>query len=72
MEFVIASLLRKFFKVDYFRIFVFVGLYRMLSGWEDKSAYALCTFAYSNGDPNDEVLLFRGKTVVGHRFLHFF
>jgi inosine triphosphate pyrophosphatase len=41
------------------------GLYRMLAGWEDKSAYAICTFAYSPGGENDEVLFFRGKT-EGH------
>ncbi|XP_063796060.1 inosine triphosphate pyrophosphatase isoform X1 [Pseudophryne corroboree] len=38
------------------------GLYQMLAGFEDKSAYALCTFAYSTGHPDDPVLLFRGKT----------
>ena len=38
------------------------GLVKMLTGWEDKSAYALCTFAYSSGNPADEIKLFRGKT----------
>ncbi|XP_038045422.1 inosine triphosphate pyrophosphatase-like [Patiria miniata] len=38
------------------------GLHRLLTGWEDKSAYALCTFAYSNGNPNDPVQTFIGKT----------
>ena len=38
------------------------GLYKLLTGWNDKSAYALCTFAYSTGNPNDEIKLFRGKT----------
>ncbi|CAJ0640895.1 2500_t:CDS:2, partial [Entrophospora sp. SA101] len=33
----------------------------MLSGFEDKSAYALCTFAYSSGQ-NDEPILFEGRT----------
>nr|XP_002131447.1 inosine triphosphate pyrophosphatase [Ciona intestinalis]F6Y089.1 RecName: Full=Inosine triphosphate pyrophosphatase; Short=ITPase; Short=Inosine triphosphatase; AltName: Full=Non-canonical purine NTP pyrophosphatase; AltName: Full=Non-standard purine NTP pyrophosphatase; AltName: Full=Nucleoside-triphosphate diphosphatase; AltName: Full=Nucleoside-triphosphate pyrophosphatase; Short=NTPase [Ciona intestinalis] len=37
------------------------GIYKMLDGWEDKSGYALCTFAYSNGLQGDDVLLFRGK-----------
>ncbi|XP_071947293.1 inosine triphosphate pyrophosphatase-like isoform X1 [Antedon mediterranea] len=37
------------------------GLHRMLTGWEDKSAYALCTFAYCSG-PGEEVQLFHGKT----------
>ena len=34
----------------------------MLHGFEDKTAYALCTFAYSTGNPEDEVLVFEGKT----------
>ncbi|XP_029474835.1 inosine triphosphate pyrophosphatase isoform X1 [Rhinatrema bivittatum] len=38
------------------------GLHRMLAGFEDKSAYALCTFAFSTGNPEDPVQLFRGKT----------
>eukprot|EP00794_Sanderia_malayensis_P016014 gene16014-17631_t len=38
------------------------GLYKLLSGWDDKSAYALCTFAFCSGD-SDDVLLFRGKTM---------
>ena len=38
------------------------GLHRLLTGWEDKSAYALCTFAFSSGQPTDEIKLFRGKT----------
>ena len=38
------------------------GIYKMLNGWEDKSAYALCTFAYSSGCPCDEIVLFRGVT----------
>lgn len=42
----------------------FTGLHRMLAGFDDKSAYALCTFAYSTGNPDDPVLLFRGKTLV--------
>lgn len=40
------------------------GLYQLLAGFEDKSAYALCTFALSTGDPSQPVLLFRGKTPV--------
>eukprot|EP00057_Strongylocentrotus_purpuratus_P008033 XP_011662507.1 PREDICTED: inosine triphosphate pyrophosphatase [Strongylocentrotus purpuratus] len=38
------------------------GLHRLLTGWEDKSAYALCTFAYSTGDAAKTVQLFQGKT----------
>jgi inosine triphosphate pyrophosphatase len=41
------------------------GLYQMLTGWEDKSAYAICTFAYSPGGENDDVVFFQGKT-EGH------
>ena len=32
----------------------------MLAGFEDKSAYALCIFAY--GEPGKEVQLFTGRT----------
>lgn len=38
------------------------GLYRLLAAWDDKSAEAVCTFAYSPGGDGDEVLLFQGKT----------
>lgn len=38
------------------------GLHRLLHGFEDKTAYALCTFAFCEGGPDDPVLLFRGKT----------
>ncbi|XP_047506862.1 inosine triphosphate pyrophosphatase [Pieris napi] len=38
------------------------GLHQLLAGWEDKSAEAVCTFAYSPGKPNDEVLVFQGRT----------
>lgn len=37
------------------------GLARMLTGWEDKSAQAVCTFAYTAG-PGAEVRLFQGRT----------
>ena len=36
------------------------GLYKMLSAFEDKSAYALCIFAY--GEPGKDVKLFIGRT----------
>lgn len=36
------------------------GLYRLLHGWSDKSAVALCTFAYSDGQ-SEEVRLFQGR-----------
>ncbi|KAM7014047.1 inosine triphosphate pyrophosphatase isoform 1-T1 [Passerculus sandwichensis] len=38
------------------------GLYKLLAGFEDKSAYALCTFAFSSGDPEEPVRLFKGQT----------
>ena len=38
------------------------GLHKMLAGFEDKSAYALCTFAYSTGNPEDKVQLYQGRT----------
>lgn len=37
------------------------GLHRMLAGFDDKSATAVCTFAYSPGASAD-VVLFQGKT----------
>lgn len=38
------------------------GLYKLLTAWEDKSAYALCTIGYYSGNPDDEVKIFKGKT----------
>lgn len=38
------------------------GLNRMLVGFEDKSAYAMCTFAYSTGAPGAEPFVFSGRT----------
>ncbi|KAK7889329.1 hypothetical protein WMY93_024889 [Mugilogobius chulae] len=40
------------------------GLYKLLAGFEDKSAWALCTFAFCAGK-GEEVQLFRGIT-EGH------
>lgn len=37
------------------------GLFKMLAGFDDYSATAVCTLAYSSGE-SDEVLLFQGKT----------
>lgn len=37
------------------------GLHNLLTGWEDKSAEAVCTFAYSSGE-NNEVVIFQGIT----------
>lgn len=36
-------------------------LHKMLSGFEDKSAQAVCTFAYCEG-PGHEPVLFQGRT----------
>lgn len=39
------------------------GLTKMLTGWEDKSAKAVCTFAYCSGNCDDlDVKLFQGIT----------
>lgn len=38
------------------------GLYKLLNGWDDKSAQAICTFAYCEGNEQDQVLLFQGIT----------
>lgn len=38
------------------------GLNKMLVGFEDKTAYALCTFGYSSGAPNEEPVVFSGRT----------
>lgn len=38
------------------------GLYKLLSGFDDKSAEVVCTFAYHSGVPDTEVILFQGKT----------
>lgn len=38
------------------------GLHKMLLGYNDKSAEAVCTFAYHPGNSTGEVLLFQGRT----------
>ena len=42
------------------------GLFKLLTAWDDKSAYAMCIFGYSDGSLNEEgkpkVILFEGKT----------
>ena len=38
------------------------GLPRLVSDWEDKSAYALCMFGYCEGGDGDEVEVFEGRT----------
>ncbi|XP_055375718.1 inosine triphosphate pyrophosphatase [Condylostylus longicornis] len=37
------------------------GLFKMLEGWDDKSAQAVCTIAYCESE-NDDVILFQGRT----------
>ncbi|XP_013111006.1 inosine triphosphate pyrophosphatase [Stomoxys calcitrans] len=37
------------------------GLHKLLTGWEDKSAKAVCTLAFSEGKDNDPIL-FQGIT----------
>ena len=37
------------------------GLNKMLDGFDDRSAEAVCTFAYSAG-PGHEPVLFQGRT----------
>jgi inosine triphosphate pyrophosphatase len=37
------------------------GLNKLLAGFDDKSAWALCTFAWSAG-PGTEPILFEGRT----------
>lgn len=39
------------------------GLNKLLAGYEDKSAQAVCTFAFSSG-PGAEPILFQGRTEV--------
>lgn len=38
------------------------GLHKLLAGYEDKSAQAICTLAYHPANENDEILLFQGIT----------
>lgn len=38
------------------------GLFKLLAGFEDKSADAVCTFAYYSGEEEDDVMLFQGRT----------
>lgn len=38
------------------------GLYRLLNGYEDKTAQAVCTLAYHSGEDGFDVKLFQGIT----------
>ena len=46
------------------------GLNDMLAAYEDKSAEAVCTFAFCEG-PGREVRLFQGRTEVGFLLVSF-
>ena len=46
------------------------GIYKMLNAWDDKSGYALCTFAYHSGEADGKVILFRGKCEVQYEHSH--
>jgi inosine triphosphate pyrophosphatase len=41
------------------------GLNNLLAAYEDKSAVAICTFAYCHG-PGHEPVLFQGRTNVNY------
>lgn len=45
------------------------GLNKLLVGFEDKSAQAICTFAYSEG-PGHEPIIFQGRTDVSCLLRH--
>ncbi|XP_045471005.1 inosine triphosphate pyrophosphatase-like isoform X1 [Harmonia axyridis] len=38
------------------------GLFRLFAGFDDKTAQAICTFAYHSGNALEEVVLFKGIT----------
>jgi inosine triphosphate pyrophosphatase len=42
------------------------GLNKMLDGFEDRGAEAVCTFAFCRG-PGEEPIIFQGRTVVSLR-----
>lgn len=39
--------------------------HKLLAGFDDKSAQAVCTFAYCEG-PGHEPIVFQGRTEVSH------
>ena len=41
------------------------GMHKMLEGFPDKSAQAICTFAYSGG-PSHAPIVFQGRTLVSY------
>ena len=42
-------------------------MYKLLAGYDDKSAFALCTFAYYDPDKK-EAVIFEGKCHVSNTF----
>lgn len=44
------------------------GINKMLDGFDDRSAYALCTFGYCEG-PGHEPIIFEGRTNVSVYFI---
>ena len=64
------SLIFFFFSGPYIKWFLEAlkpeGLYKMLTAWEDKSAYAMCIFGYADGSKDDQghfnVKIFEGRT----------
>lgn len=47
-----------------FKLCSVIGLNNLLAAYEDKSAEAVCTFAYGSGNARDPILLFKGITPV--------
>lgn len=47
------------------------NFHKLLAGFEDKSAQAVCTFAYCEG-PGKDVLIFQGRTHVRLSALYLF
>lgn len=45
------------------------GLNKMLDSYEDRSAEAVCTFAFSHG-PGTQPILFQGRTLVSYQMQH--
>lgn len=45
------------------------GLNKMLDPYEDRSAEAVCTFAFSHG-PGAQPILFQGRTLVSYQIQH--
>lgn len=46
------------------------GLNKMLDGFEDRTAEAVCTFAFCRG-PGEEPIIFQGRTEVSCNFVQY-